>query len=101
MSHHFMGNRCILDNYYSSQSVTLTTLQEWCTEYLGNKIGRSEVLDEDAQESKELQFRFVNDAYCQCMEYDFVSYKDSCSEAFVKFIEDEDKAYVVEKLPCM
>lgn len=92
------SNPHILDNYYSSQSVTLTTLQEWCTEYLGNKIGRSEVLDEDAQESKELQFRFVSDAYSQCMEYDFVSYKDSCSEAFVKFIEDEDKAFVVEKL---
>lgn len=92
------SNPYILENYYSSQSVTLTTLQEWCTEYLGNKIGRSEVLDEDAQESKELQFRFVNDAYSQCMEYDFVSYKDSCSEAFVKFIEDEDKAFVVEKL---
>ena len=92
------SNPHILDNYYSSQSVTLTTLQEWCTEYLGNKIGRSEVLDEDAQESKELQFRFVSDAYSQCMDYDFVSYKDSCSEAFVKFIEDEDKAFVVEKL---
>lgn len=92
------SNPHILDNYYSSQSVTLTTLQEWCTEYLGNKIGRSEVLDEDAQESKELQFKFVSDAYCQCMEYDFVSYKDSCSEAFVKFIEDEDKTFVVEKL---
>lgn len=92
------SNPHILENYYSSQSVTLTTLQEWCTDYLGNKIGRSEVLDEDAQESKELQFRFVNDAYSQCMEDDFVSYKDSCSEAFVKFIEDEDKAFVVEKL---
>ena len=33
------SNPHILDNYYSSQSVTLTTLQEWCTEYLGNKIG--------------------------------------------------------------
>lgn len=92
------SNPHILENYYSSQSVTLTTLQEWCTEYLGNKIGRSEVLDEDAQESKELQFRFISDAYSQCMEYDFVSYKDSCSEAFVKFIEDKDKAFVVEKL---
>ena len=91
-------NPHILDNYYSPQSVTLTTLQEWCTEYLGNKIGRSEVLDEDAQESKELQFRFVNDAFSQCVEHDFVSYKDSCSDAFVKFIEDDDKAYVVEKL---
>lgn len=91
-------NPQILDSSYSQQNVTLTTLQEWCTDYLGNKIGRSEVLDEDAQESKELQFRFVSDAYSQCMEQDFVSYKDSCSEGFIKFIEDEDKSYVVEKL---
>ncbi len=91
-------NPHILDSSYSQQSVTVTTLQEWCTEYLGNKIGRSEVLDEDAQESKELQFRFISDVYTQCMEHDFVSYKDTCSEKFVKFIEDEDKSYVVEKL---
>lgn len=92
------SNPNILRSDYSAQSVTLTTLQEWCTEYLGNKIGRSEVLDEDAQESKELQFRFVSDAYSHCIEYDYVSYKDTCSEEFVKFIEDEDKSYVVEKL---
>lgn len=91
-------NPNILSTYYSPQSITLTTLQEWCTECLGNKIGRSEVLDEDAQESKELQFRFIGDSYTQCMEFDFVSYKDTCSEEFIKFIEDEDKAYVVEKL---
>ena len=91
-------NPQILDSGYSQQSITLTTLQEWCTEYLGNKIGRSEVLDEDAQESKDLQFRFVSDAYSQCMEHDFISYKESCSPEFVKFIEDEDKSYVVEKL---
>lgn len=88
----------ILDSSYSPQSITLTTLQEWCTDYLGNKIGRSEVLDEDAQESKDLQFRFVSDAYTQCMENDFVSYKEACSDDFVKFIEDSDKSYVVEKL---
>ena len=92
------SNPNILKSDYSSQSITLTTLQEWCTEYLGNKIGRSEVLDEDAQESKDLQFRFVSDAYTQCMEHDFVSYKERCSDGFVKFIEDEDKSYVVEKL---
>jgi len=91
-------NQHILDSSYSQQSVTVTTLQEWCTEYLGNKIGRSEVLDEDAQESKELQFRFVSDAYSQCMDHDFVSYKDTCSQEFIKFIEDEDKSYVIEKL---
>lgn len=91
-------NPQILNSSYSQQSVTLTTLQEWCTDYLGNKIGRSEVLDEDAQESKELQFRFVSDAYSLCMDQDFVSYKDSCSGKFVNFIEDEDKSYVVEKL---
>ncbi len=92
------SNPNILNSDYSAQSVTLTTLQEWCTEYLGNKIGRSEVLDEDAQESKELQFRFVSDAYSQCMENDYVSYKNSCSESFTRFIEDKDKSYVVEKL---
>lgn len=92
------SNPQILDSGYSQQSITLTTLQEWCTDYLGNKIGRSEVLDEDAQESKDLQFRFVSDAYSQCMEHDFISYKESCSPEFVKFIEDDDKSYVVEKL---
>lgn len=92
------SNPNILKSNYSQQSITLTTLQEWCTEYLGNKIGRSEVLDEDAQESKDLQFRFISDAYTQCMENDYVSYKDTCSEGFVRFIEDEDKSYVVEKL---
>ena len=92
------SNPNILKSNYSQQSITLTTLQEWCTDYLGNKIGRSEVLDEDAQESKDLQFRFISDAYTQCMENDYVSYKDTCSEGFVKFIEDEDKSYVVEKL---
>ena len=88
----------ILQREYSPQSITLSTLQDWCTNYLGNKIGRSEVLDEDAQESKDLQFKFLEDVYGQCMKNDFPSYKDKCSEEYIQFIENSDKNYVIGKL---
>lgn len=92
------SNPNILDREYSAQSIDLTTLQEWCTNYLGNKIGSSEVMDEDAQESKELQYKFVYDIYCETLEKDYPSYKILCSDEFNKFIDEKGKELVAQLL---
>ena len=45
-----------------SQSVIVTTLQEWCINNLGNRISVTEYLDSDAFESKQLQLLYISEA---------------------------------------
>lgn len=83
---------------HSKQSITITTLQEWCTEYLGNRIGISEVIDLDAQETKDSQILFLKEVYEQCLKNDFQSYKPKCSERFINFLENTDQDIILELL---
>lgn len=91
-------NEAMLHRSYSKQSITITTLQEWCTKYLGDKIGSSEVIDLDAQETKENQMFFLKEIYEETYKKDFPSYKPKCSDSFIKFLENTDIDIILDLL---
>lgn len=90
------GDSQIFDPEANRQSIELTTLQEWCTKYLGSSIGQSELLDADAQECKDLQFRFIRDVYMDCSQNDYPTYECICSQKFKSFIENTQQNLLVE-----
>lgn len=91
-------NEIMLDRSHSKQSITITTLQEWCTKYLGDKIGSSEVIDLDAQETKENQMFFLKEIYEDTYKNDFPSYKSKCSDSFIYFLENTDIDVILDLL---
>ena len=86
----------ILSPEISAQSIELITLQEWCTTYLGNAIGQAELLDADAQECKETQYKFIADIYTECIKNDYPTYKFLCSDEFQKFIDSENELLIID-----
>ena len=88
----------IFNRLHSKQSITIITLQEWCTQYLGDRIGVSEVIDMDAQETKENQLFFLKELFEETYKKDFPSYKPKCSEAFISFLEKTDIDIILELL---
>ena len=90
------GDSNILNSENGGQFIELTTLQEWCTKYLGNSIGQSELLDADAQECKDLQFQFIRDIYAECLKRDYPTYECICSQQFKNFIASTDLNLLIE-----
>ena len=90
------GDSNILNPEHGGQFIELTTLQEWCTKYLGNSIGQSELLDADAQECKDLQFQFIRDIYTECYKQDYPTYEGICSQQFKKFIATTELNLLIE-----
>ena len=90
------GDSNILNPENGGQFIELTTLQEWCTKYLGNSIGQSELLDADAQECKDLQFQFIRDIYAECLKRDYPTYECICSQQFKNFIASTDLNLLIE-----
>lgn len=88
----------IMEKEYSKQNIEITTLQEWCTTYLGNHIGQTELLDADAQECKDLQFKLIRDAFIEAEDKDLPTYKYLCSEEFVNYVTGSNKAHIIEAL---
>ena len=88
----------MFDRNHSYVSIEITTLQEWCIAYLGGGLGRTEFLDRDAQETKELQLLYLEEAFDKCIQNDFGSYKLFCSSEFVEFINTTPKNSILEML---
>lgn len=87
-----------LDKSHSSISITITTLQEWCINFLGTNLGTTEYLDKDAQDSKLLQKMYLEQSFDKAMSEDFESYKLFCSNEFIEFIEKTSKEDLLEML---
>lgn len=73
---------------YSKQTIYVITLQEWCLSFLGGYIQSSEYLDLDAQDSKELQLMYIQQALDSAIEKDFETYKEISSKQFIEYIID-------------
>lgn len=86
----------ILNPDYQMQSIELTTLQEWCTNYLGNSIGQAELLDVDAQECKDLQYHFISEVYSECETNDYPTYQSICSKQFIDFIQNTPRSSLID-----
>ena len=94
----FENSDSYLDRSHSLVSVNITTLQEWCIEFLGNSLGSTEYLDKDAQDSKLLQKLYLDDAFSKTMEADFSSFKHFCSPDFINYIENTQRDDIIEML---
>ncbi|NOQ27786.1 MAG: hypothetical protein GQ564_20680 [Bacteroidales bacterium] len=89
------------DKAYSNQTISVTTLQEWCLSFLGGSIDSSEYLDIDAQDSKELQLMYIEQSLDNTIKNDFESYKEICSPRFVEYFTEtyaKDKEELLELL---
>lgn len=87
-----------LSKSYSSVSVTITTLHEWCIEQLSTGITSLEYLDLDAQESKDYQFMLLQESFESIMSNSWDTYKLLCSDNFVSYISSTPKEDILEML---
>lgn len=83
---------------YSEQSIEVTTLQQWSLDYLGNMMGRTEVIDEDAQECKELQQQFIAEKFDLSMQEDYQTYRSICSDEFNKYIDNTPREQIIDSI---
>lgn len=81
-----------------SKPLLVTTLQEWCIHFLGVYLSETEYLDKDAQNSKELQLLYIDEAYSKFKETSWSSYAPLCSKEFSQYLERTDPSLLLEML---
>lgn len=81
---------------YSPQSIEITTLQQWSVDYLGNIMGHGEMLDEDAQECKDVQRNFIIEKFDEACKNDLPSLRQICSEEFIDFLDKNPRDVIVD-----
>ena len=86
------------DKTHSPISITVTTLQEWCIEFIGDSIQVDGYLDRDAQDSKILQRMYLEEQFVTAMKTEFETYKLLCSNKFIDFFENSKTEDIVEML---
>ena len=79
-----------------TKSLLITTLQEWCIQFLGTNLPDTEYIDKDAQDSKIIQSLYIEQAFDKVMQKDFDTYKKICSNKFVDYIQKHDKNFLIE-----
>lgn len=98
----FISNYPEIEQYknrlYSSVSIEITTLQEWCAKTLNGRILPTEYLDSDAQTSKELQLMYLEEVLERCMKLDFPTYKLFCSQELINFFDTTEKETVLQMI---
>ena len=77
-------------NSDSNQKIIITTLQEWCLDYLDQRISDTEYLDKDALESKNTQLLYINEVLEEFFVKDFSSSKNFISDNLLNFFEKND-----------
>lgn len=82
----------------ATKSLLITTLQEWCIQFLGTNLPDTEYIDKDAQDSKIIQSLYIEQAFDKVIKRDFETYKKICSEKFVNYIQKQDKNTLIELL---
>ncbi len=80
-------------NPENSQKLRITTLQGYCTAYIG--IKDTQIIDLDASEAKQYQLLLIQDSYKKMSGAVFNTYKYLMSEEAVTFYENEEENKVV------
>lgn len=81
-----------------NKPLLVTTLQEWCINFLGVYITETEYLDKDAQESKELQVLYIEQAFDKVKNEEWPTYSKICSPEFNKYLSNTDHDLLLELL---
>jgi superfamily I DNA/RNA helicase len=79
-------------------NLTTVTLQEWCVASLGNKIEETELLDKDAQNSKEYQQILISDALEDFISNRLTSHAKFISQELLDFLSKSDDQLKVQSL---
>ncbi|MCM1500502.1 MAG: UvrD-helicase domain-containing protein [Clostridium sp.] len=80
-------------NLENPRKIRITTLQGYCTEYIGVKD--TQVIDLDASEAKQYQLLLIQEAYKKVNGAVFNTYKYLMSEEAVTFYENEEENKVI------
>ena len=83
-------------NEKNSQSIVITTLQEYCAKYV--HFTDSEILDKDATEAKNLQLFFIQEAYTSVYSEAYDTYKYYMSEKCRSFFDTSSVENIVNML---
>jgi superfamily I DNA/RNA helicase len=78
--------------------VLTVTLQEWCISSLGNKVEETELLDKDAQNSKEYQQILISDVLSKFKSDEIQSHEKFISPELFSFLSGEDEQLQVQSL---
>ena len=87
------------DDYFSEQNdqkIYITTLQEYCIDFI--KLKETQVIDLDASEAKQYQLYMIQDAYTRVKEQKFNTFKYLMSNEAVDFFENEQESKIIELL---
>ncbi len=76
----------------------VVTLQEWSIQSLGNKIEESELLDKDAQNSKDYQQILIADVIETFKKTHLASHKKFISQELFKFLSSSDEQLQIQSL---
>lgn len=87
---------CTNDN--PQGNLLVTTIQEWCINYLGTNLAETEYLDADALESKEIQQLYIEQAIGTVRNHNYDDYSKAMSEDMIHFFEKTDDAILCEML---
>ncbi len=77
-------------DFFTLQSLKITTLHELCSELLRYEIGPAELLDRDAFESKQAQLLYTLEALQEVISDDLPTHRPRMSEQFCRFLDDTD-----------
>lgn len=79
------------DPLSSNQSITVTTLQEWCAGLLGNAVADVEYLDRDAAESKNTQLLYIDEALGEAIDREVTTYERLMSPELLAIVRSDDR----------
>jgi superfamily I DNA/RNA helicase len=86
-----------IEDRYNSNSINITTLQEWCGDHIGAfTIHSDQFLDKDAADSKLLQRWYVAQAFDKVYSDTQASLQVLCSPEFNKFLLETSKEVISE-----
>lgn len=91
------------NNYFkkesSNQSVTVTTLLEWCIKNGNTRINLEDCIEPDAQDSKQMQLLYIEEIYKKIMEKEYEStYMDLLSKELVEYFHITHDFLIFESL---
>lgn len=79
-----------------NQSIEITTLQEYCANYIN--LNETQIIDGDAYEAKQYQLLIIQDIYTKISAQYYKTYRPHLSEELKNVLDNEDPSRVVSLL---
>lgn len=86
------------DHKKHNVDLMIITLQEWCIQSLGNKVEETELLDKDAQNSKDYQQMLIADTLGEFKSNSIDTHRKFISDELYLFLSSDDENLTVQAL---